>query len=318
MTMHASKGLQAPIVILCDTTSVPTNSNRFLWDKNGKIFSAQNAKAQPDHYKDLKTLEQNKAYAEYLRLLYVGMTRAEDQLIVCGYKGKKNLLEDCWYKLVHTAMSEISTNTENEILSYGQLPSAISDARTTASLNNSTELFPSLGQIIELNVHSSNKNGKSPLSSKDPMGYGLVFHKILEDSINAKNLNSMDTHPLIKTLSTKLQKRLKDSIAKIIANQKLTNLLKNKEVKVEVTLGQDLGTEGTKIGRIDLMLIDANEVIIIDYKSDKHPPKNDKQIPENYQQQLLIYKSMAERIYPSKRIRTMIVWLQTGELHESN
>ena len=64
------------------------------------------------------------------------------------------------------------------------------------------------------------------------------------------------------------------------------------------------------------MLIDENQIIIIDYKSDRHPTKN--KIPENYQQQLSIYRSMAEKIYPNKKIRTMIMWLQTGKVYESN
>ncbi|MDA9163525.1 UvrD-helicase domain-containing protein [Rickettsiaceae bacterium] len=316
MTMHASKGLQAPIVILCDTTSVPTNSDRFIWDKSGKSLSAKNASATPEYYKDLKTIEQKKAYAEYLRLLYVGMTRAEDKLVVCGYKGKKTLPDDCWYQLVKSAMNKLSINSKNETLNYGQLPLAISNTNNNVTQNHNTELFASLPQTVNFNSGSNKVNGKSPLSGKDPMGYGLVFHKILEDSINAQNLSLMSQHPLIKTLAPPLQKRINGSIEKIIETQELANLLKNKETKIEVTLGQNCDDGISKIGRVDLMLIDENQIIIIDYKSDRHPTKN--KIPENYQQQLSIYRSMAEKIYPNKKIRTMIMWLQTGKVYESN
>ncbi len=316
MTMHASKGLQAPIVILCDTTSVPTNSDRFMWDNSGKSVSAQNASSAPEHYKDLKTIEQKKAYAEYLRLLYVGMTRAEDKLVVCGYKGKKSLPDDCWYQLVKSAMNKLSTDKMDDILSYGHLPSEASDVKNNALSNENIELFPSLRQTINPIEPSINENGKSPLSGKDPMGYGLVFHKTLEDSMSAKDLSLMNKHPLIKTLTAPLQKRMNESIARIISNQKLADLIKNKEIKIEVTLGQTCASGTPQIGRIDLMLIDSKEVIIVDYKSDRHPPKNG--IPEAYQQQLSIYRSMAEKIYTHKQIRTMIVWLQTGEIYEPN
>ncbi|WP_258316874.1 ATP-binding domain-containing protein, partial [Escherichia coli] len=37
------------------------------------------------------------AEEEYRRLLYVGMTRAADRLIICGHR-KKREIPDCWHK----------------------------------------------------------------------------------------------------------------------------------------------------------------------------------------------------------------------------
>ena len=41
---------------------------------------------------------------EYRRLLYVAMTRARDELYVCGYKIHKDSPENSWYGLVEEAM----------------------------------------------------------------------------------------------------------------------------------------------------------------------------------------------------------------------
>ncbi|MGX9182280.1 double-strand break repair helicase AddA, partial [Mesorhizobium sp. BHbdii] len=41
---------------------------------------------------------------EYRRLLYVGMTRAEDRLIVCGYHGKRAPNTGTWHSIVSRAL----------------------------------------------------------------------------------------------------------------------------------------------------------------------------------------------------------------------
>ena len=42
--------------------------------------------------------------AEYRRLLYVAMTRACDELYICGYRGKREQMEDCWYNMALSAL----------------------------------------------------------------------------------------------------------------------------------------------------------------------------------------------------------------------
>ncbi|WP_341789546.1 UvrD-helicase domain-containing protein [Rickettsia endosymbiont of Polydrusus tereticollis] len=100
MTVHGSKGLQSPIVILCDNTIMPINKNKFIWTEEGEVFFSTQTSNSPDFFKDLKEQEQQKDIQEYIRLLYVAMTRAEDHLIICGYSNKAKIPENCWYQLV--------------------------------------------------------------------------------------------------------------------------------------------------------------------------------------------------------------------------
>ena len=106
MTVHGAKGLQAPIVILPDTTGLPNPRENLFWlrppqqpDTSVPIFCPR---------KDLRSeavqaaLADNKAaqMQEQNRLLYVALTRAEDELIICGAKPKKTPPENCWYNAV--------------------------------------------------------------------------------------------------------------------------------------------------------------------------------------------------------------------------
>ncbi|MGL9717234.1 MAG: UvrD-helicase domain-containing protein [Wolbachia sp.] len=95
MTIHKSKGLQAPIVFLVDTNTVPRNSENIVFDATGAPFwCGKNDNAYCDQVKKEKKLED---YSEYLRLLYVALTRAEDELYVLG---KEPVQKGSWYDII--------------------------------------------------------------------------------------------------------------------------------------------------------------------------------------------------------------------------
>ena len=54
----------------------------------------------------------DRADDEYRRLLYVGMTRAEDRLIVCGYHGKRARNAATWHSIVSRALVGIPETEE--------------------------------------------------------------------------------------------------------------------------------------------------------------------------------------------------------------
>jgi len=316
MTLHGSKGLQAPIVILCDTTSLPTNNDHFIWDKDGTCLSARNATDAPDYYNKLKQLEQQKIYAEYLRLLYVGMTRAEDHLIVCGYEGGRSIAENCWFELVHKAMKELAVETDDGRLIYGTDSDHFSSILDKSPDIQRTEYFYPRNKIFKKDFTEEThvKYISNSLWAATPAQYGVAFHKILEDSVAAKEISTMHNHPLIGTLDKKSQKRITKSIELITANAEFNRLIQHHTL-AELSIGT-LDDDKIKLGRIDLMIHLKEEIIIIDYKSDINPTANINNIPENYINQLFSYKEIVEKIYPNKKIRIQILWLENGQLME--
>jgi ATP-dependent helicase/nuclease subunit A len=125
MTVHGAKGLEAPAVILADTTTPPKGSHQpglleikppplppppagadgegipiaatcIVWA--GRRDQDVDAVARARE----AVLDENEH--EHRRLLYVAMTRAAERLIVCGYQGKNKLRPGCWYDLVSTGL----------------------------------------------------------------------------------------------------------------------------------------------------------------------------------------------------------------------
>ena len=101
LTVHAAKGLQAPIVYLPDTTRVPTAVERLLVADDGeaRLWLPRTDDAN-QAARDWRARAKERALEEQNRLLYVAMTRAEDRLYVAGHVGSKKPDAGCWYERV--------------------------------------------------------------------------------------------------------------------------------------------------------------------------------------------------------------------------
>ena len=123
MTVHGAKGLEADVVFLPDTCSVPRGAGR------PSIFDVPRRDATPeapDHVvwapagaAALAELEAARAarrraeLEESHRLLYVAMTRARDRLYVCGYEGRRQRDQGCWYDLVFDGVKGLARETDD-------------------------------------------------------------------------------------------------------------------------------------------------------------------------------------------------------------
>jgi ATP-dependent helicase/nuclease subunit A len=117
LTVHASKGLQAPIVYLPDTTRVPRDAERLLAGADGEArLWLPRADDANEAARRWRAQARERALEEQNRLLYVAMTRAEDRLYVGGWVGTKKPDRGCWYERIEAglrASSEAEVFPEN-------------------------------------------------------------------------------------------------------------------------------------------------------------------------------------------------------------
>ena len=116
MTVHGAKGLQAPLVILPDTTALPPEDGSILWAPD-PVSGCDIPLWSPR--KELRCAAGEalragviaKRLEEYNRLLYVALTRAEDRLLICGWEPRKGVPEACWYSLLRPAFAALGATS---------------------------------------------------------------------------------------------------------------------------------------------------------------------------------------------------------------
>jgi ATP-dependent helicase/nuclease subunit A len=120
MTVHGAKGLEAPIVILADTTTPPAGppqrqprllpiaTKAAASDTPGPMIWLGRKDDDVPLAADARTAASEAAENEHRRLLYVAMTRAADRLVVCGAVGERGKPPGCWYDLVHGALTPVA------------------------------------------------------------------------------------------------------------------------------------------------------------------------------------------------------------------
>lgn len=344
MTIHAAKGLEAPIVFLPDsahsTNSIFSSGQRenIIWHEN-KIPIARFAKKDQNQFlKEILEQKSQKTYDEYLRLLYVAMTRAENELYICGFNDQK-ISDDSWYNLIIRAIGKklqkeyfideefnlndqklvfsdhFKRNSDNFCLKDSKivknqevLPDFLT--KNVKNIDNNEIIYPS-------KIYDNFENFQDNLDKKKKksINIGKITHKILEflpnlskDSAEAvkiaqkylKNQNINDKHQEITIRNIK----------NIVKNPNF-NFLFNKEYRSEVAISAKI--DGKIIsGQIDLLILDQSSVTIIDYKTNLN--KNS----DIYQEQLNLYSQIIANIYPNKKIITAIIWTYHGEIEILN
>ena len=304
MTIHGAKGLQSGVVILADTTSLPINQNKFLWTKAEDVLcsggSTNNA------FLSAKNHQEFRCYQEYIRLLYVGMTRAVDKLVICGAVNTENIDENCWYSLVSTCIGDFAKfqKTANDSLVY-----QVNDFQYAKDfiLNKDRKIaLPELRYTAKYRLACNDGGSKyhSPLIQNTGLLYGQIAHKILEDVINTKNFDIIETHYLLQKLSSQQAVLLKEKLHNLGVIKQLVN--QGYKLQAEVAIASK--ASDIKVGRIDLLAINNNTVMIIDYKTDMYPPLSVSDVRKEYMLQMQFYYQVMREIYASYKIMCKILW----------
>ena len=112
MTIHGSKGLEAPIVIVPDTFNTPIVKNkRTFLQKEGWLCLWEKGPNLPQEIQRLKEQKLLQEEEEENRLFYVAITRARSWLIICG-SGKNiqngDSVKPNWYFRSEKALKRLS------------------------------------------------------------------------------------------------------------------------------------------------------------------------------------------------------------------
>ncbi|WP_455476075.1 double-strand break repair helicase AddA [Bartonella sp. B17] len=210
MTVHAAKGLEAAIVFLIDPGSAiwhPQHAPHFLnvslyntnlSDQQGFIW-CPNAKFNTKLSEKALLHLKERAEEEYRRLLYVGMTRAEDRLFICGYSGARTS-PNTWLQLVKKALTPhavpLESSTEDiAVWRYCITPSSTIPINQETSCANKNQILPSLPNFFSHKVPT-----ESPLPK--PLKPSIASLSIESDTELFPNQKQLSISPVLGEKNT--------------------------------------------------------------------------------------------------------------------
>ena len=341
MTIHGAKGLQAPIVFLPDTMQVPRQEGGLLWggrDEDGAEFLLwPPRRAFRETVGDRLAEEARVAQQrEYRRLLYVAMTRAEDRLYICGWETKNKAPEGNWYELIGQAFEPLAEEVDDPILAEWDSEPAKKIFRLAAPQTKEVEKIPEPQELDPIPLPSWTDEPPAPepplprpLSPSRPADDDPPVRSPLGQDGSERFRRGLLIHNLLQTLPDLPRESWPGAAAAYLsgAAQDLGQADRERIARETLAVMDDpaaapLFGEGSRAevpivglvgdravsGQIDRILVGEEKVTIVDYKTNRPPPRSPEDVSPAYLRQLAIYRSVVADIYADREIACVLLW----------
>lgn len=333
MTVHGSKGLQAPVVILPDTVRLKNIRKEAGLLLDDLLYYPLSSADYEANCRRIKEREKDASLEEYRRLLYVALTRAEERLCICGYKKATKPSEESWYEICRRNLEKIASDNGRGILEY-----EVKQLAQAQPLPESEEKINSVN-LPEWVVREAPEEGllarpltPSKLDDEEPAlispinwegkncyRRGQIIHKLLQflpgtETPDKKGLISSFLIKNASELNEGARLRIENEVCSLLADNRFAGIF-GKNSKAEVPV---MGLVGDRIisGQIDRLVVESDRVKIVDFKTNRPAASELKDVPRSYRKQLAAYKELLAAIYPQKKIETYILWTDTACLME--
>ncbi|SFS32446.1 double-strand break repair helicase AddA [Brevundimonas viscosa] len=342
MTVHGAKGLEAPIVILPDTTSKAKPQGPTLMpvtlDDGGEAWLMCPSSSKQDCAASaaVRQARVDRTDAESLRLLYVALTRARDRLIVMGRKlgkPKEGFDPGSWWDVIAGTFAGLAEARPEEVklldggrLRFGTGPGATGAAAPTAG---AVTTIPAWAQARPApdraaRVAAPSRMGEmlripapSPLATAGaggaPLGRfrrGDLIHRLLErlPDLPAGDWPGSAARLLSRErdLSDAQRAEMIEAALGVLRDDRFAPVF-GPGSRAEVAIAGEF--EGVPVsGRIDRLVITTDRVLVVDYKTNRPAPDRAEDADPAYIHQLSVYASVLGRLYPDRRVEAALVW----------
>ena len=325
MTVHGAKGLEADIVILPDTTGLPEMpwlKGHLLYDGDRLLFPLSSEEA-PKAVSDAKEKMRQEILSEHRRLLYVALTRAKDRLYVCGFQNSRTPRDDSWYRLAEAAAQELGkplvrgditgqgfghlddVPVKKDLAISGNKPASPSWLLRPAPREIVTPRLIRPSDALDLPEPAT----ISPLTRGDRFKRGNVVHALLA-RLPELPPDSRQAAALAYVTANGFGAALVEEVLSVLDDPQFADAFtpdSRAEVAFQAAL-PEFGDNAQVNGRIDRLAVTADQVLIVDFKTNRPPPDREDQVNPVYLAQMALYRAAATRIFPGRRIVCGLVW----------
>ena len=331
MTVHGSKGLEAPIVIMPDTADRKNDFKGQIVSSGETAYYKHSKEDTPPELQEAVDMKTEAQQAERERLLYVSMTRAEKWLIVAAAGEVKN--GKSWY---HSITEAAKTLPFEGHIAAGQLIqrletgdwSALRNASVPQTPEDSIALEPHFAQRAPAGAPQPQSASASKLPGAKALAgetgqdettakrYGTKVHLLLEHLPNAP---ASDHTALVQTLLAGFDAPEENATAfaearAVLAEPALAHIFAETAL-TEVALSAPSATLGKRLhGIVDRLIVSDSQVLAIDFKTNAVVPASAEETPVGVLRQMGAYAEALALIYPDHTIQTAILWSKTPKL----
>lgn len=351
MTVHGAKGLEAPIVILPETTGPVSDKEEFKFaELEGTPVLLGNKKTDTKEQESLREASQDKASKEDKRLLYVALTRACNHLIICGAQHGYGRAQNCWHEICEkTILTLLDDQGNNETppeerLMFPAMRSLEPVVRTAFSddapaKERAKSSYPASYPIwldekavdakpfIYTSPTSLARLGKERVTinrqrQERALLRGDLIHKLLEylpqieegrrEELAYAYLDKMTAAEDIAELAEEIMAE----VFSLLTDENFAFLFgAGSHAELAISgYGRHLPDDLLISGQIDRLVETDEAVTLIDYKSDHISKDQIEEAAERHALQVALYRSVLQNIYGDKPIKCAILWTRLTAL----
>ena len=345
MTVHGSKGLEAPIVILADAAIRPDGAGDLVLREDLPGGGELREIPLPALGKDEKVgpvaladeAEAAKAMQEHWRLLYVALTRAEEALFITGSLGPRDAKngphEDSWYARLKPLFGQdegLADDIWGARWEIGERAPSVE----VASEPSMSDAEPALPAWALASIGPEPRpprplapSGLGEVEGSDPplppgqateaARRGTLIHALLErmpqiaPDARAEKAREWLARQAADLGEVEREEMLSSALA-VLDDPQFAEVF-GPQALAEVPLAATV--EGQVVmGTADRLLVTSEKVTVVDFKTARRPPQSLDAIPESTMKQMAAYVAALEIIYPGRAIEAAVLYTQTPQL----
>jgi ATP-dependent helicase/nuclease subunit A len=337
MTVHGAKGLEAPIVILPDTTTAPKSKGPALLEtKEGGFLYAPRAGEDCPASAEARQIRDERGRAESLRLLYVALTRPRDRLILCGRipATRKGADKGSWRDLVESAfqrpeIAELSRPVRRdgrELIRFGPDPQIVDRSTTAAPAAVRPPAWANAPAPAEAGARWTSPSSlgdfardsaPSPLATQNGLGRfrrGELIHRLFEVLPDLPPQTRPAAARRLLTREQDLEPAQVEEMAQaclaVLDDAQFAPVF-GPGSRAEAALAgtsPELPAGMAVSGRIDRLVIAPDRVLVIDYKTNRPAPAKVEAVDPAYVAQMAAYVAVLRALYPDRAVEAALVW----------